>query len=181
MPQIKWIKLTTEIFDDEKMLFIDKLPERDEIIVIWLKLLCWSKLKNRQGNKEWKISDNKKIEITDNVLKTVFRREDTPKMLKILEEQGFIKRNKFNIEIIPFWQDRHDRSSTRYRDWREAVFARDGYTCQGCGTQKNIQAHHIVHWEDCKGDKAELRYSVENGITLCRACHLEAHGGSWRG
>jgi hypothetical protein len=26
----------------------------------------------------------------------------------------------------------------------------------------------------------ELRYDVTNGITLCRSCHLKAHGGCWR-
>lgn len=44
---------------------------------------------------------------------------------------------------------------------------------------KDLQAHHIIHWSDCKDNK-DLRYATENGITLCRKCHLEAHGGSWR-
>lgn len=181
MANVKWIKIVTDIFDDEKMLLIDGMPDRDGIIVIWFKLLSMAKLKNRQGVQVWRISENKQIEITDDALVTIFRRDNAPQMFKVLEEHGFIKRHKCYIEIIPFWQDRHDRSSARYRDWRESVFERDGYICQGCGTKKNLQAHHIEPWEKCTGDKAELRYSVENGITLCRACHLEAHGGSWRG
>ena len=40
MADVKWIKITTDIFDDEKMLLIDGLPEHDGIIVIWFKLLC---------------------------------------------------------------------------------------------------------------------------------------------
>jgi hypothetical protein len=37
--EIKWIKLSTNIFDDEKIQLIEQLPEADAIIVIWFKLL----------------------------------------------------------------------------------------------------------------------------------------------
>lgn len=30
---MKWIKITTDIFDDEKILLIESLPEADSIIV----------------------------------------------------------------------------------------------------------------------------------------------------
>ena len=34
MNEIKWIKITTDIFDDEKIKLIDGMPERDTILVI---------------------------------------------------------------------------------------------------------------------------------------------------
>ncbi|HFI0901946.1 TPA: phage replisome organizer N-terminal domain-containing protein, partial [Streptococcus suis] len=37
--EIKWIKIVTDIFDDEKILLIESLPEADTIIVVWFKLL----------------------------------------------------------------------------------------------------------------------------------------------
>ena len=40
MAEIKWIKIATNIFDDEKLLLIETMPEADAIIVIWFKLLC---------------------------------------------------------------------------------------------------------------------------------------------
>ena len=40
MADVKWIKILTDIFDDEKVLLIETLPEADSIIVIWFKLLC---------------------------------------------------------------------------------------------------------------------------------------------
>ena len=40
MGAVKWIKIVTDIFDDEKMLLIESLPSSDAIIVIWFKLLC---------------------------------------------------------------------------------------------------------------------------------------------
>lgn len=48
--------------------------------------------------------------------------------------------------------------------------------CQSCGTKNDIQAHHIKHWKDNKNE----RYVVSNGVTLCRQCHLNAHGGRWK-
>lgn len=66
------------------------------------------------------------------------------------------------------------RNSYKYIQWRENVYKRDNYTCQQCGETGKIQAHHIKEWKDHK----ELRYDVDNGITLCRTCHENIHGAS---
>ena len=49
MADVKWIKITTDIFDDEKILLIESLPESDAIIVIWFKLLCLAGKQNNSG------------------------------------------------------------------------------------------------------------------------------------
>ena len=49
MADVKWIKIVTDIFDDEKILLIESLPEADSIIVIWFKLLCLSGKNNNRG------------------------------------------------------------------------------------------------------------------------------------
>ena len=39
MADVKWIKLTTDLFDDEKIDFIQSLPEGDSLLMIWVRLL----------------------------------------------------------------------------------------------------------------------------------------------
>lgn len=59
-----------------------------------------------------------------------------------------------------------------YKEWRLAVYKRDGFCCQmpGCGRKgfsAKIQAHHIKRW----AEYPELRFQLTNGITLCKRCH----------
>jgi 5-methylcytosine-specific restriction endonuclease McrA len=62
-------------------------------------------------------------------------------------------------------------SDPRYVTWRKSVRARDEYTCQKCKwkpkTARSLVCHHIRRW----ADMPTLRFSVGNGITLCRKCH----------
>ncbi len=60
------------------------------------------------------------------------------------------------------------RDSLESREWRRQVYGRDWYTCQACGLQGvGINAHHIKPWHAFP----ELRYEIDNGITLCKKCH----------
>lgn len=46
---IKWIKINTDIFDDEKFQIIDGMPEADSIELIWFKLLVFAGRSNNGG------------------------------------------------------------------------------------------------------------------------------------
>lgn len=60
------------------------------------------------------------------------------------------------------------RTSFDYRLWREAVFARDDWTCQECGQRGVIlNADHIKPFADYPA----LRLELSNGRTLCKPCH----------
>lgn len=47
--EIKWIKLTTDMFEDEKIDFITTLPEANAILVIWVRLLTMAGKCNTGG------------------------------------------------------------------------------------------------------------------------------------
>lgn len=63
------------------------------------------------------------------------------------------------------------RNGNRLKIWRELVFKRDNYKCVECGSKDQIQAHHKKGFSVYR----ELRYKVDNGITLCIKCHGKVH------
>jgi predicted phage replisome organizer len=101
MADVKWIKITTDIFDDEKISLIDGMPERDGIIVIWFKLLCMAGKLNNGGV----FMLNDKIAYTDEMLATIFRRPlSTVRLaLKTFEQFGMVDIIN-NAYIIPNWE-----------------------------------------------------------------------------
>lgn len=66
------------------------------------------------------------------------------------------------------------RHGRKYKQWRNAVYFRDRFHCQRCQKhceEKNIVAHHVKSFTTHE----HLRFIVNNGITLCRSCHLNLH------
>jgi predicted phage replisome organizer len=49
MAKVQWIKITTDIFDNDKIKLIEKLPEGDTMLIIWLKILILAGKKNESG------------------------------------------------------------------------------------------------------------------------------------
>ena len=69
MSDVKWIKITTDIFDDEKMYAIETMPDGQLMELIWFKLLCLAGKCNNHGF----LMINNKIAYTDEMLSKVFR------------------------------------------------------------------------------------------------------------
>jgi len=100
MADVKWIKIVTDIFDDEKILLIESMPEHDAIIVIWFKLLCLAGKMNNGGV----FIMNDKIPYTEEMLATIFRRPLNVVRLALntFERFGMIERVE-DIITIPNW------------------------------------------------------------------------------
>jgi len=101
MAEVKWIKLCTDIFDDEKVLLIESLPEGDSILVIWFKLLCLAGKQNNNG--VFMLTD--RIAYTDEMLATIFRRPITTVRMAIntFASFGMIEIVQ-NTITIPNWE-----------------------------------------------------------------------------
>lgn len=64
------------------------------------------------------------------------------------------------------------RMGIEFRLWREAVFARDNWTCQKCEERGGkLHPHHIQNFAQW----SELRFAIDNGIVFCRNCHNRFH------
>ena len=100
MADVKWIKITTDIFDDEKILLIESLPDAYSIIVVWFKLLCLAGKQNNSGV----FMMNDKIAYTDKMLATIFRMKETTVQLslKTFEDFGMIEIVD-GVITIPNW------------------------------------------------------------------------------
>lgn len=122
MGTVKWIKIVTDIFDDEKMLLIESLPGADSIIVIWFKLLCLAGKNNNSGV----FLLNDRIPYTDEMLATIFRKEvNTVRFaLKTFNDFGMIELID-NVITIPNWSKHQTLDAYEKRKERDRLYQRE--------------------------------------------------------
>ena len=102
MPEVKWIKITTDMFDNRKIKHIRKLPEGNNIVLIWVMLLTMAGKCNAGGM----------IFLTENIPYTTkmladeldFEENVVIVALKALEEFGMIYTNE-NVLAISGWDE----------------------------------------------------------------------------
>lgn len=97
MAEISWIKLTINMFDDEKIKLIQAMPDSDSIIIIWIRLLTLAGKTNDDG----RIYIDEDLPYTDEILSTLFNKPlntirlaiDTLRKFKMIEtnEAGHIE------------------------------------------------------------------------------------------
>lgn len=166
------VRVPSNLFELNEIQILESCEYGDAMVVIWLKLVLKSRrVKNRRF--VWKIANG--IVLTDEILSHLFKIDILmcPQVFETLEKLKFIKRKANYIEVFRVWEgNQRNRNTSEYRAWRKAVYERDDYTCQICrGRGIELNAHHIIHW----ADSIEERFNVNNGITLCKPCHLKVH------
>lgn len=102
MADVKWIKITTDIFDDEKIVLIESMPEAYAIITVWFKLLCLAGKQNNSG-----VVMLGRIAYTEKMLATIFRMNESVVTLAMhtFEQFGMIEIID-GVITIPNW-DKH--------------------------------------------------------------------------
>ncbi|PFD35088.1 replication protein [Bacillus cereus] len=70
MAEVKWIKLSTSMFEDEKIRLIESMPEADTLLIIWIRLLAQAGKTNASGY----IFLSENIPYSDEMLATIFNR-----------------------------------------------------------------------------------------------------------
>ena len=159
MADVKWIKIVTDIFDDEKILLIESLPDADSIIVIWFKLLC---LAGKQNNSGVFVLSNG-IPYTDQMLATIFRRKEATVTLALetFKQFGMIEVVD-NAVTIPNWGkyqnfDKID-SKTAYMRTYMQEYREKQKALAGCKT--NCKANGKANVSSA--DKNKIRLELES-------------------
>ena len=103
MSDVKWIKISTNIFDDEKILLIEGMPEKYTIITCWFKLLCLAGKSNNSGV----FVLNDKIAYNEEMLSSIFRMPVSSVRLSLNTFQSFGMIELIDgVITIPNW-DKH--------------------------------------------------------------------------
>jgi len=97
---------------------------------------------------------------------------------KVSDKVRLSSKKRFTGKNNPRWrggitpENLRIRNSIETRLWREAVFARDNWTCQKYGVKGGrLVAHHIQNFSQFP----DLRLAIDNGITLSDKAHREFH------
>lgn len=90
MAEIKWIKITVDMFDNEKIKLIESMPDADSILIIWVKLLTYAGKVNSSGY----IMLTEKIPMNEEHLATIFNRplNTIRYAIQIFEEFGMVEK-----------------------------------------------------------------------------------------
>ena len=191
MADVKWIKITTDIFDDEKILLIESLPDAYAIIVCWFKLLCLAGKMNNSGV----FLLNDKIAYTEKMLATIFRMKESTVTLALqtFEEFGMIEVLD-GVITIPNWgkhqsieklekQREYQREYKRMQRAKQKRLLGTGndndvnmdvnvdinmdvnkeYSLQNKNKKENKKENKNKNDDD---DKAQAQQTVENSITM---------------
>lgn len=140
MADVKWIKIVTDVFDDEKTLMIETLPEADSIIVIWFKLLCLAGKQNNSG-----VFLMGRLPYTDEMFATVFRRPiNTVRLaLQTFEQFGMIEIVN-NTVTIPNWDRHQSLDSFEKRKERDRLYQKERRAAQKAIAEKSSDSRPTV-------------------------------------
>lgn len=164
MGKVKWIKIVTDIFDDEKMLLIESLPSADSIIVIWFKILCLAGKNNNSGV----FLLNDRIPYTDEMLATIFRRDvNTVRLaLKTFEMYGMIETVNSTI-TIPNWSkhqtlDQLEERKEYMKDYMKKYREKQKMLSVGKDNSKVNSKVNVNSLEEEKEEDIDIEEDIDN-------------------
>lgn len=94
---VKWLKLMNTMFEDDKIEYIECLPDGDTILIIWIKILCLASKSNDNGS----LLVTNEIPYTATLLASKFKKTQAQinYALSVMENLGmiFIEDNVINV------------------------------------------------------------------------------------
>lgn len=106
-------------------------------------------------------------------------REENPDKHREISIRNLSKNKTLSLskENHPYWKGGITKENQKWRSengkkfekFRKTVLKRDGYKCKICGSNENLQVHHIISVSECR----LTAFLPMNGVTLCSKCHKE--------
>lgn len=172
--EVKWIKLAVDLFDNRKIRQIEKMPDGDSIIVIWVKLLCVAGRVNDGGQ----IYFTREIPYTEEMLATEFNRPlNTVRMaLQIFQRFGMVEVTDdiYRISSWAEWQnvdgleklrDQNRKRVAAYRE-RKRLEAAEDVTLRNITSNEGVTQSNDIDIDkdiDIEVDK-EIDKEKEKGV-----------------
>ena len=162
MADVKWIKITTDIFDDEKILLIESLPDAYSIIVVWFKLLCLAGKQNNSG-----VFMMGQIAYTDKMLATIFRMKETTVQLALqtFEQFGMVEIID-GVITIPNWNKHQSLDSYEKKKERDRLYQAERRAAQKAligksSDSQTIESSYVAVSEQDKEEEIEIDKDIE--------------------
>ena len=177
MADVKWIKITTDIFDDEKILLIESLPDSYAIITVWFKLLCLAGKQNNSG-----VFMMGRIAYTDKMLATIFRMKETTvtMALNTFEEFGMVEIVD-GVITIPNWGkhqslDAYEKKKERDRQYQaerravqRAIAEKSSYTSSDVASLEEDKEREKEEEKDNKRESITCQQIVDLYHSICKS------------
>ena len=153
MAEVKWIKIVTDVFDDEKILMIETMPECDTIIVIWFKLLCLAGKQNNSG-----VFMMGQMPYTDEMFAAIFRRpiNSVRLALNTFERFGMIEIVRDTV-TIPNWGKHQSLDAYEKKKERDRLYQAERRAAQKAIAEKS---------SDTSSDVASLEEDKDKDIEI---------------
>lgn len=175
MADVKWIKLSTSMFEDEKIRLIESLPDADTLLIIWIKLLSQAGRTNANGY----IFLSENIPFTEEMLSTLFNRPIATVRLALqtFKQFGMIDITDDQYICISNWEKHQNvdglekiREQNRLRKQKQRekekqfLLGNDMGTCAYCGDPANTLDHLIPKSHGGLDTQ-------ENCVSCCKRCN----------
>ena len=158
MADVRWIKIVTDVFDDEKILMIETMPECDTIIVIWFKLLCLAGKQNNSG-----VFMMGQMPYTDEMFAAIFRRNiNTVRLaLNTFERFGMIEIIRDTV-TIPNWGKHQSLDAYEKKKERDRLYQAERRATQRAIAEKSSDKSSYVAplEEDIEENKKEEKNTI---------------------